>query len=70
MPPTALSTALHINYVFIPFEDKKVAKQKKGDFLFDDLWCLKYLPKFKWHHLNEQIGDYGSPRRFGVADVV
>jgi ESF2/ABP1 family protein len=53
---------------WIEFEDKKVAKwvaenlnaerigQKKGDFLYDDLWCLKYLPKFKWHHLNEQIG--------------
>jgi ESF2/ABP1 family protein len=53
---------------WIEFEDKRVAKrvaenlnaerigQKKGDFLYDDLWCLKYLPKFKWHHLNEQIG--------------
>ena len=29
---------------------------KKGDALYDDLWCLKYLPKFKWHHLTEQIG--------------
>jgi len=53
---------------WIEFEDKKVAKRvaeslnaermgaKKGDFLYDDLWCLKYLPKFKWHHLTEQIG--------------
>jgi hypothetical protein len=53
---------------WVEFEDKKVAKrvaenlnaertgQKKGDFLYDDLWCLKYLPKFKWHHLTEQIG--------------
>ena len=55
---------------WIEFEDKKVAKRvaeslnaerigaKKGDFLYDDLWCLKYLPKFKWHHLTEQIGTH------------
>lgn len=53
---------------WIEFEDKKVAKKvavmlnaeriggKKGDFLYDDLWCMKYLPKFKWHHLTAQIG--------------
>ena len=29
---------------------------KKGDFWYDDLWCIKYLAKFKWHHLTEQIG--------------
>lgn len=22
----------------------------------DDLWCLKYLPKFKWDHLTEEMG--------------
>ena len=21
-----------------------------------DIWCLKYLPKFKWDHLTEEIG--------------
>ena len=53
---------------WVEFEDKKVAKRvvgmlnaermgaKKGDALYDDLWCIKYLPKFKWHHLTEQIG--------------
>jgi ESF2/ABP1 family protein len=53
---------------WVEFEDKKVAKKvavmlnaeriggKKGDFCYDDLWCIKYLPKFKWHHLTEQIG--------------
>jgi ESF2/ABP1 family protein len=53
---------------WVEFEDKKVAKKvagllnaqrigtKKGDFWYDDLWCIKYLPKFKWHHLTEQIG--------------
>ena len=20
-----------------------------------DIWCLKYLPKFKWDHLTEEI---------------
>ena len=53
---------------WVEFEDKKIAKKvagllnaqrigtKKGDFWYDDLWCIKYLPKFKWHHLTEQIG--------------
>lgn len=22
-----------------------------------DLWCLKYLPKFKWETLTEEIGE-------------
>ena len=29
--------------------------QKKGTFYSDDLWNLKYLPKFKWHHLTERL---------------
>jgi ESF2/ABP1 family protein len=53
---------------WVEFEDKKVARRvaemlnaqrmggRKGDFWYDDLWCIKYLPKFKWHHLTEQIG--------------
>lgn len=53
---------------WVEFENKMIAKKvagllnaqrigtKKGDFWYDDLWCLKYLPKFKWHHLTEQIG--------------
>jgi ESF2/ABP1 family protein len=24
---------------------------KKGSFYAEDLWNIKYLPKFKWHHL-------------------
>lgn len=24
----------------------------------DDLWCLKYLPKFKWDHLTEEMGKH------------
>jgi ESF2/ABP1 family protein len=53
---------------WVEFEDKKVAKKvaeqlnaqqiggKKGGFWYDDLWNIKYLSKFKWHHLTEQIG--------------
>ena len=29
---------------------------KKGSYYHDDLWNIKYLPKFKWHHLQAQIG--------------
>ena len=28
---------------------------KKGNFYHEDLWTLKYLPKFKWHHLTERL---------------
>lgn len=28
----------------------------KRDFYGSDLWVLKYLPHFKWHHLTEKIG--------------
>ena len=53
---------------WVEFADKKVAKKvalmlnaeriggRKGDKWYDDLWNLKYLPRFKWHHLTEQIG--------------
>jgi ESF2/ABP1 family protein len=28
---------------------------KKGNFYSEDLWNLKYLAKFKWHHLTERL---------------
>ncbi|KAJ1673454.1 RNA-binding ATPase activator esf2, partial [Spiromyces aspiralis] len=52
---------------WIEFKDKRVAKMvaemlnnrqiggKKSGFYHDDLWNLKYLPKFKWHNLTEQL---------------
>ncbi|KAI9098140.1 hypothetical protein DFS34DRAFT_642869 [Phlyctochytrium arcticum] len=52
---------------WIEFEDKKVARVvaqhlngkqlggKKRNFYYDDLWNLKYLPRFKWNNLTEQI---------------
>eukprot|EP00798_Chlamydomonas_sp_ICE-L_P015276 gene15276-21358_t len=52
---------------WVEFEDKKVAKKiagllngqsmggsRKSAYHYD-LWCLKYLPKFKWDHLTEEI---------------
>lgn len=29
---------------------------KKSGFYHDDLWTLKYLKGFKWHHLTEKLG--------------
>ena len=28
---------------------------KKGSFYAEDVWNMKYLPKFKWHHLTERL---------------
>ncbi|KAJ1916326.1 RNA-binding ATPase activator esf2 [Mycoemilia scoparia] len=52
---------------WIEFKNKRIAKAvaqmlnnkpmggKKGNFYYDDLWTLKYLPKFKWHNLTDQL---------------
>lgn len=52
---------------WIEFSDKRMAKlaaltlngqkmvQKKHNFYSEDVWNLKYLPKFKWHHLTERL---------------
>ncbi|KAJ3043071.1 RNA-binding ATPase activator esf2 [Rhizophlyctis rosea] len=52
---------------WVEFTDKRVARStadllngkqiggKKRSFYYDDIWNIKYLPKFKWHHLAEQI---------------
>ncbi|KAJ2162621.1 RNA-binding ATPase activator esf2 [Coemansia sp. RSA 552] len=59
---------------WIEFKNKKYAKavahmlnnQKMGGkrhgFYFDDLWNLKYLPKFKWRHLVEQLASEKAAR--------
>eukprot|EP00929_Paragymnodinium_shiwhaense_P002427 TRINITY_DN102664_c0_g1_i1.p1 TRINITY_DN102664_c0_g1~~TRINITY_DN102664_c0_g1_i1.p1 ORF type:complete len:291 (+),score=69.25 TRINITY_DN102664_c0_g1_i1:53-925(+) len=52
---------------WVEFLDRKVARgvaeqlngttiggKKRKNFFRDDLWNLKYLPKFKWHQLKEQ----------------
>jgi ESF2/ABP1 family protein len=57
------------NYVegWIEFADKKLARQvaeklnntnmggKKRNYYYDDIWNIKYLPKFKWSNLTEQL---------------
>ncbi|KAJ3314665.1 RNA-binding ATPase activator esf2 [Boothiomyces sp. JEL0838] len=52
---------------WIEFMDKKIARKvasllnntnmggKKRGYYYDDIWNIKYLPKFKWHHLSEQL---------------
>ena len=52
---------------WVEFLDKRVAKAvamalnnahiggKKKNCYHDDLWNLKYLPKFRWTHLTEKI---------------
>ncbi|KAH0613095.1 uncharacterized protein H6S33_009475 [Morchella sextelata] len=36
---------------------------KKGSYYYDDVWNLKYLPKFKWHHLQAQIAYENASRQ-------
>ncbi|KAJ2807697.1 RNA-binding ATPase activator esf2 [Coemansia guatemalensis] len=59
---------------WIEFKNKKYAKAvasmlnntkmggKKHGFYHDDLWNLKYLPKFKWRHLVEQLASEKAAR--------
>eukprot|EP00056_Hartaetosiga_gracilis_P014419 m.240522 g.240522 ORF g.240522 m.240522 type:complete len:253 (+) comp15329_c0_seq1:78-836(+) len=58
-----------VNYTegWVEFKDKRIAKRvaqmlngkivggKKNNFHHDFLWNMKYLKKFKWHHLTEQM---------------
>ncbi|KAF8242222.1 hypothetical protein K440DRAFT_591153, partial [Wilcoxina mikolae CBS 423.85] len=60
---------------WIEFLDKKDAKLcaetlntqtvggKKGSYYYDDVWNMKYLPKFKWHHLQAQIAYENASRQ-------
>ncbi|KZT20650.1 hypothetical protein NEOLEDRAFT_1158580 [Neolentinus lepideus HHB14362 ss-1] len=57
----------HFTEGWVEFKDKKVARAvaemlnarpiggKKGSRWRDDVWTMKYLPKFKWNMLTEQI---------------
>ncbi|KAI7829196.1 hypothetical protein BX661DRAFT_130816, partial [Kickxella alabastrina] len=59
---------------WIEFKNKKYARAvasmlnntqmggKKHGFYHDDLWNLKYLPKFKWRHLSEQLAGEKAAR--------
>ncbi|RUS33046.1 hypothetical protein BC938DRAFT_473337 [Jimgerdemannia flammicorona] len=60
---------------WVEFKDKKIAKKvaltlntkpmggNKRNFYHDDLWNIKYLPKFKWHHLTERIAFENASRQ-------
>ncbi|GJJ07680.1 hypothetical protein Clacol_001885 [Clathrus columnatus] len=57
----------HYTEGWVEFKDKKVARSvanmlnaqpiggKKGTRWRDDVWTMKYLPRFKWYMLTEQI---------------
>lgn len=59
---------VHFTEGWVEFKDKKIARSvaemlnaqpiggKKGSRWRDDVWTMKYLPKFKWNMLTEQIG--------------
>lgn len=59
---------------WVEFLDKKAAKivtetlnarivgGKKGGWYHDDVWNIKYLKGFKWHHLTEQIRNENAER--------
>ncbi|KAG0349226.1 RNA-binding ATPase activator esf2, partial [Gamsiella multidivaricata] len=59
---------------WVEFMDKSVAKQvaktlnttiiggNKNSFYYDDMWNIKYLPKFKWDHLTERIAYENASR--------
>ena len=40
----------------------KIIGGKKGTYYHDDLWNLRYLNKYKWNHLNEQIAAENAAR--------
>ncbi len=63
---------VHYTEGWVEFKDKKVARSvaemlnaqpiggKKGTRWRDDIWTMKYLPKFKWYMLTEQVGEWSS----------
>lgn len=67
-PPFSPSnTGKNFTEGWVEFEDKSIAKavaaglngqqiggRRRSAYHFD-LWCMKYLPKFKWDHLTEEI---------------
>ncbi|KAJ8523471.1 hypothetical protein ONZ45_g103 [Pleurotus djamor] len=58
---------VHFTEGWVEFKDKKIARSvaemlnaqpiggKKGTRWRDDVWTMKYLPKFKWNMLTEQV---------------
>eukprot|EP00887_Chlorella_sp_A99_P007339 scaffold2.g7339.t1 len=64
---------------WVEFEDKARAKEvvamlngqpmggRKRSAYYYDLWCMKYLPKFKWDHLTEEINYQRAVREQRMA---
>ena len=60
---------------WVEFHNKKLAKQvamslngkniggKKSSYYHDDIWCMKYLSKFKWTNLTERVAHDSSVRK-------
>jgi ESF2/ABP1 family protein len=60
----------HFTEGWVEFKDKRIARSvatmlnaqpiggKKGSRWRDDVWTMKYLPRFKWYMLTEQVGMY------------
>jgi hypothetical protein len=58
----------HFTEGWVEFTDKQIARSvasilnaqpiggKKGTRWRDDVWTMKYLPRFKWNMLTEQVG--------------
>ncbi|KAL1620425.1 RNA-binding ATPase activator esf2 [Diplodia seriata] len=40
----------------------KIVGGKKGGYYYDDVWNMRYLTGFKWHHLTEQIANENAER--------
>ncbi|VDC04079.1 unnamed protein product [Peniophora sp. CBMAI 1063] len=64
----------HYTEGWVEFKDKKTARAvaemlnaqpiggKKGSRWAEDVWTMKYLPRFKWHMLTEQVAHEGAVR--------
>ena len=55
-----LLICLHTQMLMCWLVDVFIDPKRRSAFHYD-LWCLKYLPKFKWHHLTEDIGTRIAP---------
>lgn len=75
-------TGKHFSEGWIEFEDKIEAKRtaellnnnpiggRRRSAYHYDLWCIKYLPKFKWDHLTEEIAYQNAVREQRLAQEV
>ena len=43
---------------------------KRRSAFHEDLWSIKYLPKFKWHHLTEDIGKHAQRTSRGLPPTL